>query len=182
MILFPHFHNKKYSNHYCHDFRGNNGNPYSVNFKKSRENQYYGNRVDKKNSYFGKYQYKKVIPEVIDNYIHIINLAKYSDLLIEEYRKETLQIQSGKNILTGYLYGINSQGSSMVGYTQSVHDLNAVLTYVENLFLNIRQKPIIMVTMIIFLPMEQLCAVSEKMPDWFKKRYGERYACTDCHE
>lgn len=33
---------------------------------------------------------KKVIPEVIDNYIHVINLAKSSDLLIEEYKKETI--------------------------------------------------------------------------------------------
>ncbi len=38
----------------------------------------------------GNVNTKKVIPEVIDNYIHIINLAKYSDLLIEEYRKETI--------------------------------------------------------------------------------------------
>lgn len=99
----------------------------------------------------------------------------YSDLDEKQYPRDTLQIQSGKNILTGYLYGINntngliiispghtdasdiklyeityfvdnnwkvlcydytgcynSQGSSMVGYTQSVHDLDAVLTYVEN--------------------------------------------------
>ena len=31
-----------------------------------------------------------VFPEVIDNYIHIINLAKCSDLLNEEYRTETI--------------------------------------------------------------------------------------------
>lgn len=99
----------------------------------------------------------------------------YSDLDEKQYPRDTLQIQSGKNVLTGYLYGANntngliiispghtdandiklyeiiyfvdnnwkvlcydytgcynSQGSSMVGYTQSVHDLDAVLTYIEN--------------------------------------------------
>lgn len=38
----------------------------------------------------GNINTKKVIPEVIDNYIHVINLTKCSDLLIEEYRKETI--------------------------------------------------------------------------------------------
>ena len=38
----------------------------------------------------GNINTKKVIPEVIDNYIHIINLANCSDLLIEEYKKETI--------------------------------------------------------------------------------------------
>lgn len=99
----------------------------------------------------------------------------YSDLDEKQYPRDTLKIQSGKNILTGYLYGANntngliiispghtdandiklyeityfvdnnwkvlcydytgcynSEGSSMVGYTQSVHDLDSVLTYVEN--------------------------------------------------
>ena len=98
----------------------------------------------------------------------------YSDLDEKQYPRDILQIQSGKNILTAYLYGANnsngliiispghtdasdiklyeitffvdnnwkvlcydytgcynSQGSSMAGYTQSVHDLDAVLTYVE---------------------------------------------------
>ncbi|MBD5554068.1 MAG: TetR/AcrR family transcriptional regulator [Roseburia sp.] len=39
---------------------------------------------------FGNINTEKVIPEVIDNYIHVINLAKSSDLLIEEYREETV--------------------------------------------------------------------------------------------
>lgn len=38
----------------------------------------------------GNINTEKVIPEVIDNYIHVINLAKSSDLLIVEYRKETI--------------------------------------------------------------------------------------------
>lgn len=38
----------------------------------------------------GNIDTKKVIPEVIHNYIHIIILAKYSDLLIDEYRKDTI--------------------------------------------------------------------------------------------
>lgn len=32
----------------------------------------------------------------------------YSDLDEKQYPRDTLQIQSGKNILTGYLYGINN--------------------------------------------------------------------------
>lgn len=99
----------------------------------------------------------------------------YSDLDKTQYPRDTLQIQSGENVLTGYLYGAdnangliiispghadtndiklyeityfvdnnwkvlcydytgcyNSQGSNMIGYTQSVHDLDAVLTYVES--------------------------------------------------
>lgn len=38
----------------------------------------------------GNINTKNVIPEVIDNYIHVIFLAKCSDLLIEEYRNETI--------------------------------------------------------------------------------------------
>lgn len=99
----------------------------------------------------------------------------YSDLDMAQYPRDTLQIQSGENVLTGYLYGADntngliiispghadandiklyeityfvdnnwkvlcydytgcysSQGSNMMGYTQSVHDLDAVLTYVES--------------------------------------------------
>ena len=99
----------------------------------------------------------------------------YSDIDKEQYPRKTLQIQSGENVLTGYLYGednsngliiispghgdandiklyeityfvdndwkvlcydytgsYSSQGSSMVGYTQSVHDLDNVLKYVES--------------------------------------------------
>lgn len=98
----------------------------------------------------------------------------YSDLDKERYPRSILQIPSGENILTGYLYGAgnsngliiispghadandiklyeityfvdnnwkvlcydytgsySSQGSSMRGYTQSVHDLDAVLKFVE---------------------------------------------------
>lgn len=98
----------------------------------------------------------------------------YSDLDAQQYPREVLNIQSGDNLLAGYLYGskntkglivmspghrdpndvklyeityfvdagwmvlcfdytgcYNSQGSSMVGYTQAVHDLDAVLDYVE---------------------------------------------------
>jgi len=99
----------------------------------------------------------------------------YSDLNTEQYPREELKIQSGKNLLTAYLYGKNntnglivvspghtdandiklyeiiyfvdngwqvlcydytgsytSQGKDLVGYNQSVHDLDAVLNYVEN--------------------------------------------------
>ncbi len=99
----------------------------------------------------------------------------YSDIDEERYPRKTLQIQSGENVLTGYLYGENnsnglivispghgdpndvklyeityfvdndwkvlcydytgsfsSQGSSMMGYTQSVHDLDNVLKYIES--------------------------------------------------
>lgn len=70
-----------------------------------------------------------------------------SDIDKEQYPRKTLQIQSGENALAGYLYFVDndwkvlcydytgsysSQGSSMVGYTQSVHDLDNVLTYVES--------------------------------------------------
>lgn len=99
----------------------------------------------------------------------------YSDLDKTQYPRDTLQIQSGENVLAAYLYGAdnsnglviispghadandiklyeityfvdnnwkvlcydytgcyNSQGSNMIGYTQSVHDLDAVLTYIES--------------------------------------------------
>ena len=99
----------------------------------------------------------------------------YSDLDSEQYPRKTLQIQSGKNLLTAYLYGENnsngliivspghtdandiklyeiiyfvdngwkvlcydytgsytSQGKNLVGYNQSVHDLDNVLNYVDN--------------------------------------------------
>lgn len=99
----------------------------------------------------------------------------YSDLNKEQYPRKTLQIQSGENVLIGYLYGAdnsngliiispghtdandiklyeityfvdnnwkvlcydysgsyNSQGNNMGGYTQSVHDLDAVLKYIED--------------------------------------------------
>lgn len=98
----------------------------------------------------------------------------YTDLEESKYSREEIKIPSGQNILTGYLYGTNSEqglivvspghrdpndvklyeimyfvdagwmvlcydytgcynseGSSMVDYTQSVHDLDAVLNYVE---------------------------------------------------
>lgn len=98
----------------------------------------------------------------------------YSDLDKTQYPRDILKIQSGDNVLTGYLYGTdnsngliiispghadandiklyeityfvdnnwkvlcydytgcyNSQGDNMIGYTQSVHDLDAVLTYIE---------------------------------------------------
>lgn len=99
----------------------------------------------------------------------------YSDLNAEQYPRKELKIQSGKNLLTGYLYGANnmnglivvspghtdandiklyeiiyfvdngwqvlcydytgsytSQGKNLVGYNQSVHDLDNVLNYIEN--------------------------------------------------
>lgn len=99
----------------------------------------------------------------------------YSDLDKTQYPRDIVQIQSGENVLTGYLYGAdnsnglviispghadandiklyeityfvdnnwkvlcydytgcyNSQGSNMIGYTQSVHDLDAVLTYIDS--------------------------------------------------
>jgi pimeloyl-ACP methyl ester carboxylesterase len=98
----------------------------------------------------------------------------YEDLNAEEYPRENISIQSGKNKLAAYLYGVgnrqgliiispghrdssdvklyeityfvdagwmvlsydltgcyNSEGASMVGYTQAVRDLNAVLNFVE---------------------------------------------------
>lgn len=99
----------------------------------------------------------------------------YSDINKDLYKRETIKINSGKNKLTGYIYGVkntkgliivspghrdcndiklyeimyfvdagwtvlcydytgcyNSEGDNMVGYTQSVTDLDAVLDYVES--------------------------------------------------
>lgn len=50
----------------------------------------------------GNINTEKVIPEVIDNYIHVIFLAKCSDLLIEEYRNET--INKLINALVKYIF------------------------------------------------------------------------------
>lgn len=126
---------------------------------------------------FGRIDYEKYDSE------HYI---LYSDLDKEQYPRNALQIQSGGNILTGYLYGAdnsngliiispghtdandiklyeityfvdhnwkvlcydysgsyNSQGSSMGGYTQSVHDLDAVLKYVEG-STNYKDIPIVL--------------------------------------
>jgi hypothetical protein len=101
-------------------------------------------------------------------------LLLYNDLNAAAYPREEVDVLSGKNRLTTYLYGAEntqgliivspghrdpndvklyeityfvdagwkvlcydytgcyqSEGSSMVGYSQSVHDLDAVLTYVE---------------------------------------------------
>ncbi len=109
-----------------------------------------------------------------DSYDSKHNLL-YSDLNCEQYPRKELKIQSGKNLLTAYLYGKNntnglivvspghtdandiklyeiiffvdngwqvlcydytgsytSQGENLVGYNQSVHDLNNVLNYIEN--------------------------------------------------
>lgn len=50
----------------------------------------------------GNINTKNVIPEVIDNYIHLIFLAKCSDLLIEEYKNET--INKLINVLVEYIF------------------------------------------------------------------------------
>ncbi len=50
----------------------------------------------------GNINTENVIPEVIDNYIHVIFLAKCSDLLIEEYRNET--INKLINVLVEYIF------------------------------------------------------------------------------
>jgi len=50
----------------------------------------------------GNINTKNVLPEVIDNYIHVIFLAKCSDLLIEEYRNVT--INKLINALVEYIF------------------------------------------------------------------------------
>lgn len=50
----------------------------------------------------GNINTKNAVPEVIDNYIHVIFLAKFSDLLIEEYRNET--INKLINALVEYIF------------------------------------------------------------------------------
>ncbi len=50
----------------------------------------------------GNINTKNVIPEIIDNYIHVIFLAKCSDLLIEEYRNVT--IKKLINALVEYIF------------------------------------------------------------------------------
>lgn len=108
-----------------------------------------------------------------DQYDHTRNLL-YEDVA-EEYPRQEIQIQSGDNQLSGFIYGAQndlglivvspghtdatdiklyeilyfvdqgwrvlcydytgcytSEGTSMVGYTQCVHDLDAVLNYVEH--------------------------------------------------
>lgn len=48
----------------------------------------------------------------------------YSDLDEKQYPRDTLQIQSGKNVLTGYLYGANNTNGLIIispGHAKDTH-------------------------------------------------------------